>query len=100
MVLLSQHTKKKLKEVVEAYIFQDANIFKGYLFPKEWYGVSPANCDDDDDDDDDEEEEEEEEEEGEEEEEEEEEEEDDYDDDDDDDDDENNYIMTGYIKLT
>jgi len=62
---------------VEAYIFKEANTFKGYLFPKEWYEVSPANCDDDDDDDDEED-----------------------DDDDDDDDDDNNYIMTGYIKLT
>ena len=68
---------------MEAYIFKDANTFKGYLFPKEWYEVSPANCDDDDDDDDDDDEEEEEEEDG-----------------DDDDDDDNNYIMTGYFKLT
>jgi hypothetical protein len=31
-------------------VYKDANIFKGYLFPKEWYEVSPANDDDDDDD--------------------------------------------------
>lgn len=38
---------------MEAYTFKDVNTFTGYVFPKEWYEVSPANDEDDDDNDDD-----------------------------------------------
>jgi len=43
VVFLSQHIEKTFKKAMEAYKLKAADTFKGYLFPKEWYEVSPAN---------------------------------------------------------